>query len=186
MAAEVNRLRFGLERFAPRLRPRAAPRPYAQGERKIISPRRLPWYILGTARRAGIERSEPRRLPEDFRQVYWRVYGTRTHGLQGETGLWQALAALRNLSERSELGPPPPSRFGQIWEGLRRPRVTPELQSLDLQGRTLPRLLSVRETASLLGVCTSTVYKLCANGALRHVRVSNAIRIPEGALSSYV
>jgi excisionase family DNA binding protein len=48
-----------------------------------------------------------------------------------------------------------------------------------------PRLLSVREAASLLGVCTSTVYKLCAEGKLRHVRVSNAIRISEAALRSY-
>ena len=33
-------------------------------------------------------------------------------------------------------------------------------------------------------VCTSTVYKLCAEGRLRHVRVSNAIRIPEGAIAA--
>jgi excisionase family DNA binding protein len=47
------------------------------------------------------------------------------------------------------------------------------------------RLLSVREAASILGVCTSTVYKLCAEGKLRHVRVSNAIRIPQAALKRY-
>jgi len=35
------------------------------------------------------------------------------------------------------------------------------------------------------GVGTSTVYKLCAEGKLGHVRVSNAIRIPEVALSAY-
>jgi len=47
------------------------------------------------------------------------------------------------------------------------------------------RLLSVREAASHLRVSTSTVYKLCAEGKLRHVRVSNAIRIPEAALRIY-
>jgi excisionase family DNA binding protein len=47
------------------------------------------------------------------------------------------------------------------------------------------RLLSVREAASRLGVCTSTVYKLCAEGKLRHVRVSNAIRISEAALLTF-
>jgi len=47
------------------------------------------------------------------------------------------------------------------------------------------RLLSVRETASLLRVSTSTVYKLCAEGRLQHVRVSNAIRISESALAAY-
>jgi len=47
------------------------------------------------------------------------------------------------------------------------------------------RLLSVREAASLLRVSTSTVYKLCAEGKLRHLRVSNAIRISEAVLRSY-
>jgi excisionase family DNA binding protein len=48
-----------------------------------------------------------------------------------------------------------------------------------------PKLFSVREAAHLLGVCTSTVYRLCAEGKLRHVRVSNAIRISEMALRDY-
>jgi len=40
------------------------------------------------------------------------------------------------------------------------------------------RLVTVREAAARLGVCTSTVYRLCAQGKLAHVRVSNAIRVP--------
>jgi excisionase family DNA binding protein len=44
---------------------------------------------------------------------------------------------------------------------------------------------TVREAASFLGVCTSTVYKLCAEGKLGHFRVSNAIRISAVALQSY-
>jgi excisionase family DNA binding protein len=40
----------------------------------------------------------------------------------------------------------------------------------------------VREAAALLGVSTSTVYKLCAQGKLAHVRVSNAIRIAPGVV----
>ncbi len=39
------------------------------------------------------------------------------------------------------------------------------------------RLLSVREVAASLGVCASTVYKLCDQGKLAHVRVANAIRV---------
>lgn len=46
------------------------------------------------------------------------------------------------------------------------------------------RLLSVREVASRLGVCTSTVYKLCAEGRLAHVRISNAIRVRPEVLSA--
>ncbi len=69
--------------------------------------------------------------------------------------------------------------------GLFSRRVTLELQSARSQGAVWRRLLSVREAARLLGVCTSTVYKLCAEGKLRHVRISNAIRISESALAAY-
>jgi excisionase family DNA binding protein len=45
----------------------------------------------------------------------------------------------------------------------------------------VPRLLKVSEVAEL-GVSTATVYALCKRGALQHVRVANAIRVPEPAL----
>ncbi len=38
------------------------------------------------------------------------------------------------------------------------------------------RLLSVRAVATMLGLCTATVYGLCADGTLPHVRVLNVIR----------
>jgi excisionase family DNA binding protein len=38
-------------------------------------------------------------------------------------------------------------------------------------------LLTVRQVAADLGVCTATVYALVSRGELAHVRVSNAIRI---------
>ncbi len=38
-------------------------------------------------------------------------------------------------------------------------------------------LLTVREAASVLGVSTATIYKLCASGQVRHFRLANAIRI---------
>ena len=46
------------------------------------------------------------------------------------------------------------------------------------------RLLSVREVASRLRVCTSTIYKLCAEGRLPHLRISNAIRVRPEVLSA--
>jgi excisionase family DNA binding protein len=39
------------------------------------------------------------------------------------------------------------------------------------------RLLTVREVAECLAVCTATVYALVERGEIRHLRVSNAIRI---------
>ena len=47
-------------------------------------------------------------------------------------------------------------------------------------------LLSVRAVAGRLGVSTAIAYKLCAQGALLHVRVSNAIRVAPGDLEDFI
>jgi excisionase family DNA binding protein len=39
------------------------------------------------------------------------------------------------------------------------------------------RLLTVKEVAAQLGVCSATVYRLCDSGALLHVRIVNSIPI---------
>jgi len=46
--------------------------------------------------------------------------------------------------------------------------------------------MTVREVAKRLGVCRATVYQLCERGELRHVRVSNVIRVPVKAIAEYV
>lgn len=46
-------------------------------------------------------------------------------------------------------------------------------------------LLNVRAVAARLSVSTATVYKLCASGALVHVRVSNAIRVEPAELEAF-
>ena len=107
----------------------------------------------------------------------------------GVTGRKRVVADSGNASQptgNTGIGAATATGFGSDLAGVETPRVTPELQSSDSQSRAWPKLFSVQEAASLLGVCTSTVYKLCAEGKLRHVRVSNAIRIPQAALSAYV
>jgi excisionase family DNA binding protein len=47
-------------------------------------------------------------------------------------------------------------------------------------------LLSVRQAAALLGVCTATVYRMCEQGELPHFRVRNAIRVPVTTLKAYL
>jgi len=47
-------------------------------------------------------------------------------------------------------------------------------------------LLSVREAAEQLGLCTATVYVLCAEGALPHIRILNAIRIAPADLEAFI
>jgi excisionase family DNA binding protein len=55
-----------------------------------------------------------------------------------------------------------------------------------LRGGETEKLLSVRDVAERLGVCTATVYKLCERGELAHVRVLNAIRVRATDLSAFV
>jgi len=43
--------------------------------------------------------------------------------------------------------------------------------------RTTASLVTVREAAATLRVRPVTIYRLCAQGKLRHIRVSNAVRI---------
>jgi excisionase family DNA binding protein len=67
--------------------------------------------------------------------------------------------------------------------GIRRDFATPLLQG---ERGAEERLLTVKEAALALRVCTATVYRMCERGNLPHVRVSNAVRIPSVALSAYV
>ena len=48
------------------------------------------------------------------------------------------------------------------------------------------RLLTVSDVAKRLGVCAATVYKLCATGALQHLRVLNSIRVTDDVLQAFV
>jgi excisionase family DNA binding protein len=45
--------------------------------------------------------------------------------------------------------------------------------------------LTVKEVAVRLHVCTATIYRLCANGELRHFRVGAVIRIREADLRAF-
>jgi excisionase family DNA binding protein len=47
-------------------------------------------------------------------------------------------------------------------------------------------LLTVRDVAARLGVSRATVYKLCEEGALPHIRISNSIRVAPDALEAYL
>jgi excisionase family DNA binding protein len=69
--------------------------------------------------------------------------------------------------------------------GFSSPFAAPVLQARMGGGASLrvaARLLTVREVAKRLRVSRATVYALCKRGALAHVRVANAIRVPQAAL----
>jgi excisionase family DNA binding protein len=97
----------------------------------------------------------------------------------------QALGTLGGL----EPGPVQPS---QPVAGSTKAFAAPVLQgpAPTRRLRVLPggaeRLLTVREVAERLGVCTATVYGLCTRGELPHLRVSNAIRIRPTDLDAFL
>ncbi len=147
-------------------------------------------YIRVTVRHS---RSRRPKVPFRIQQGIPGLEAAGCTGLEpvasGVTGRKRVMAEPGNASQptgNTGIGAATTTGFEPDLAGFETPRVTPELQSSDSQYSAWPRLFSVQEAASLLGVCTSTVYKLCAEGKLRHVRVSNAIRIPEAAPSAYV
>jgi len=50
----------------------------------------------------------------------------------------------------------------------------------------IEQLLTVRQVAQFLGVCTATVYKWAATGDLPHIRIVNVIRIRPQDLTTFV
>jgi excisionase family DNA binding protein len=56
----------------------------------------------------------------------------------------------------------------------------------DLLTTFLQGFLTVADVAKHLSISRSTVYHLCELGELKHVRVSNAIRVPVQAVADYV
>ena len=107
------------------------------------------------------------------------VYGTRTRGLRRDSHA-SFVSTHGNESQApaaaagSGLGSGDASQRSAVF---RSQAVTPWLQSAPALVVPHDRLLTVREVATRLGVSTSTIYKLCAQGRLVHVRVSNAIRV---------
>lgn len=55
-----------------------------------------------------------------------------------------------------------------------------------VMNRRVSELLTAKEVAARLGVCTATVYKLTGSGALPHLRVLNTIRVPEDELERFL
>ncbi len=69
--------------------------------------------------------------------------------------------------------------------GVSSPPGTSLVQSV-VHPQRMETWLTVREVAGLLKVSTATVYRLVAEGRLRHVRVSNAIRVPAQEIQAIV
>ena len=64
--------------------------------------------------------------------------------------------------------------------------VAPTLADLRVLWGGRDRLLRVAEVAQHLGVCNTTVYRLCERGELRHVWIVNSIRIRPADLEAFL
>jgi excisionase family DNA binding protein len=50
----------------------------------------------------------------------------------------------------------------------------------------VPKLLSVREAASTVGLARSTLYGLIASNSFPHIRVGKSIRVPYHAINDWI
>ncbi len=64
--------------------------------------------------------------------------------------------------------------------------TTPTIADLGVLYGGHDRLLRVAAVAEQLGVSTATVYKLCASGALPHVRIVASIRVRPADLATFI
>jgi excisionase family DNA binding protein len=72
------------------------------------------------------------------------------------------------------------------FAGVLRPLGIPLVSRSQAAAAGLERLLTVREVAAVLGVATSTVYRVCARGDLKCCRVSNAMRFSATDVTEFV
>jgi len=68
---------------------------------------------------------------------------------------------------------------------LTTPHGAPVVRKFEGPGST-SRLLTVRDVAERLAVCTATVYALCERREIRHLRISNAIRVHPDDLEVFI
>ncbi len=182
LRAEVNRLAFGLP--APAL-PVTVEVPVAVGGSLLVT-RLLPEGspVNSKAGTPGMNPEESRPLdlarPRGFEPLaFGFVAGPPTSARTGTP--MQAPAKTRNGSG---------AKRQKMHSGAAKWKVhaTPLLHTPVTNGEQPPTgggLMSVREVALRLGVCAATVYTLCAQGRLPHVRVLNAIRVTPNDLERF-
>lgn len=66
------------------------------------------------------------------------------------------------------------------------PLATPRTAPVPRRGELPENLLTVAEVATVLKVCTATVYRMVKEGQLPAVRIVNAVRVPRTALARLV
>ncbi|TMB37884.1 MAG: helix-turn-helix domain-containing protein [Deltaproteobacteria bacterium] len=91
----------------------------------------------------------------------------------------QASSTLPNAAEPFRSAPLPAVQGSQRFVTIHRDFATNLLPAIE-------QLLTVRQVAQFLGVCTATVYKWAAEGVLPHVRIVNVIRIRPEDLTRFV
>jgi excisionase family DNA binding protein len=97
----------------------------------------------------------------------------------------QAVENIGNRSESNSHSAPPEAPFSSDFvSGL---CLEKRLNAGGPARQDVPdRLLSVKQVAEHLGVTTATVYGLCADGRLAHVRILNTIRVAPGDLAAFI
>jgi len=188
MRAEVDRLRFGLGALLPEEADKGAlqagtPSQASHALASEVRPFGIP--LVSSRGSESTEAGTPGFSPGI--PASW-VAGCR--GLEPlASGVTVASTRLAGGSSASQ--PLGTTGTGRVFDSPESQGSTPVFRSLGIPlvsssgsvlGRTA-RLLTVREAAAAMRVAPATVYQLCAEARLPHVRISNAIRIPCEAIA---
>ena len=117
-----------------------------------------------------------------FSEAGWTGLEPAASGVTGDRGLFAESCSASQV-------PATPSDTGSAAVQDSQPVAPlhkPFAATLLLGSPSREPLLTVRDAAARLGVCTRTVYELCEHGKLPHVRIGNAIRIAPAELDAFV
>jgi excisionase family DNA binding protein len=111
-------------------------------------------------------------------QVKWRAIQ--------DSNLWPSAPEALSLDVKDPAAIGNPARLLQSEHEPSDPSRQVSARFGSVRAPAMPPLLTVREVAAVLRVCTALVYRACARGELRHVRVGAAIRVPLRDLDDFI
>ena|ERR1700674_5241121 len=140
-------------------------------------------------KRAGRTRSE---FPNRIAALYWsgrQDSNLRPPGPELLSGSWEGVTLSStgshplDITEDSDPAHPLNGRRDRPCEAGFVPPVSPRFRRKLILSE---RLLSIREAAERLSICRASLYKLCAQNQVAHVRIGNAIRFAPADLDAFL
>ncbi len=141
---------------------------------------------------AAQQQDSPREFPLQFRRDDWsgrQDLNLRPPGPERAPAESHGVSSAGTAAQPPEnTGKPEPGSSDGVAENgyVETPFGAPVVRELPADPGPHERLMTVREVASRLGVCTALVYKLCQRNELRPLRIGGALRFHRDAVESFL